>query len=259
MEYSNQLEVKSEELERTARQLRRANEKLLLVSEQKDEFLSQVSHELRTPMTSVRAFSEILRDSEKLSEEEKHKYGSIIHDEAVRLTRLLDDLLDLNVLENCRVSVDVQQASLRGILDHAVNSALSGADTRLDVEQTGIGNLELETDLDRLGQVFINVIRNAQKYCDAAYPRLHISAVADQEMVTVDFIDNGSGIPSESQELIFEKFARVNPQKAGGAGLGLAICREIMHRLGGDISYLPGQGGAAFRVTVPLRMRAAAQ
>ncbi|NRB35595.1 MAG: hypothetical protein HRU31_12780, partial [Rhodobacteraceae bacterium] len=66
----------------------------------------------------------------------------------------------------------------------------------------------------------------------------------------LDFIDNGSGIPEGERDLIFEKFSRVAPERAGGAGLGLAICREIMHRLGGEIKYLPGQGGAAFRVSL---------
>jgi signal transduction histidine kinase len=71
-------------------------------------------------------------------------------------------------------------------------------------------------------------------------------------MVEIDFVDNGSGIPKNSQDLIFEKFSRLSDQAAaGGAGLGLAICREIMHRLGGTVSYLPGQGGAAFRVSMP--------
>jgi len=71
----------------------------------------------------------------------------------------------------------------------------------------------------------------------------------------VDFIDNGGGIPKDKQALIFEKFARLTDQtRAGGAGLGLAICREVMANLGGTIVYLPGQGGAAFRVNVPLRL-----
>jgi len=68
----------------------------------------------------------------------------------------------------------------------------------------------------------------------------------------VDFVDNGSGIPPEAQAVIFEKFSRLSDQqKAGGAGLGLAISREIMNKLGGTIAYLPGQGGAAFRVSLP--------
>ncbi|MBE1292931.1 MAG: sodium:solute symporter [Rhodobacteraceae bacterium] len=261
MEYSSRLEAKSEEQARTARQLRQANEKLTLISEQKDSFLSQVSHELRTPMTSIRAFSEILRDSDRLSEEEKIKYSSIIHDEALRLTRLLDDLLDLSVLESGRVNLNLQSGSLKGILDHAVSSALTGAGTSKVqvVRDSQQEEVMLYTDLDRLSQVFINLIGNAQKYCDASVPKLRIEVGHSTGALVVDFIDNGSGIPKVEQAVIFEKFSRTGEQRVKGAGLGLAICREIMTRLGGTVEYLPGQGGAAFRVTLPEEAALAAQ
>jgi Na+/proline symporter/nitrogen-specific signal transduction histidine kinase len=261
MEYSSRLEAKSEEQARTARQLRQANEKLTLISEQKDSFLSQVSHELRTPMTSIRAFSEILRDSDRLSEDEKIKYSSIIHDEALRLTRLLDDLLDLSVLESGRVNLNLQSGSLKGILDHAVSSALTGAGTSKVqvVRDSQQEEVMLNTDLDRLSQVFINLIGNAQKYCDASVPKLRIEVGSGTGALVVDFIDNGSGIPKAEQAVIFEKFSRTGEQRVKGAGLGLAICREIMTRLGGTVEYLPGQGGAAFRVTLPQEAALAAQ
>jgi hypothetical protein len=253
MEHSSQLEAKSQELTRTARQLRHANEKLTQLSEQKDAFLSQVSHELRTPMTSIRAFSEILRDSDRLSGAEKTKYSTIIHDEALRLTRLLDDLLDLSVLESGQVNLNMQSGKLEGLLDHAIATALtgSGQDILRIRRQRGQEQVMLSTDLDRLGQVFINLIGNAQKYCDAEKPELRIEVGQLQNRMTVDFIDNGNGISKEDQAVIFEKFARAGVQRASGAGLGLAICREIMTRLGGSVSYLPGQSGAAFRVTLP--------
>ncbi|WP_137700009.1 ATP-binding protein [Marimonas lutisalis] len=250
MEYSSQLEAKSAELTRTARQLREANEKLTALSVQKDAFLSQISHELRTPMTSIRSFSEILRDTEGLSQQDKGKYSSIIHDEAVRLTRLLDDLLDLSVLENGQVSMNIERGMLLGVLDHAV-AATSGTERLTITRETEGERIALRTDLDRLAQVFINLIANAQKYCDAEAPELRIAVRDGAREIAVDFIDNGSGIPRDKQDVVFEKFARVSDQKAGGAGLGLAICREIMLRLGGNVAYLPGQGGAAFRVTLP--------
>ncbi|MFC7704032.1 ATP-binding protein [Plastorhodobacter daqingensis] len=254
MEYSSQLEAKSEELSRTARQLREVNEKLTELSVQKDAFLSQISHELRTPMTSIRAFSEILRDGAALDEEARVRFSGIIHDEAIRLTRLLDDLLDLSVLEHGQVQLDQETASLKTLIDRAVIASASIAPEReftidrdLSTEQVTV-----TTDIGRLTQVFINIVSNARKYCDAEAPRLSIRVKERRGIVRVDFTDNGSGIPKKSQSLIFEKFARLtDTTKAGGAGLGLAICREIMKKLGGTITYIPGQGGASFRVSFP--------
>ncbi|MGB8621882.1 MAG: ATP-binding protein [Paracoccaceae bacterium] len=261
MEYSNQLEAKSEELSRTARQLREANEKLTELSIQKDAFLSQISHELRTPMTSIRAFSEILMEGKGLSDADLRKYSSIIHEEGIRLTRLLDDLLDLSVLENGQVTLNAQRGNLRDLLDRAV-AATGSSDRagRLAVRRDRTAeDVMLVTDTDRLSQVFINLISNAQKYCDAESPQLRIEVRRDARGVSVDFIDNGRGIPKNSQDIIFEKFSRLSDRNAaGGAGLGLAICREIMGRLGGAITYLPGQGGAAFRVILPLARAEAA-
>ena len=253
IEYSDRLEAQSKELAATAAKLREANDKLTRLSVQKDAFLSQISHELRTPMTSIRAFSEILRDTADVSPEEQRKYSSIIHDESVRLTRLLDDLLDLSVLENGQVNLNIRQGDLREALDKAVSAAAAEGDAGLRVlREDAAAPIRLETDFDRLGQVFINLIANARKYCDAAAPELRITTrpLSDGQ-VQVDFVDNGSGIPLEARDLIFEKFARASPQRAGGAGLGLSICRQIMERLGGAVDYLPSERHAHFRVTLP--------
>lgn len=256
MEYSARLESQQEEVTRTARALREANEKLTQLSIQKDAFLSQISHELRTPMTSIRAFSEILAEGD-LPPEQVAQYGRIIHDEAKRLTRLLDDLLDLSVLENGTVQLNLGLANLSQMIDRALASASHTKPERSFVinRDLPMENIFIRTDADRLVQVFINLISNARKYCDATAPELRISVRQRGGRVTVDFVDNGSGIPKDSQALVFEKFARMTDQtRAGGAGLGLAICREVMANLGGTITYLPGQGGAAFRVAVPLRL-----
>jgi Na+/proline symporter/nitrogen-specific signal transduction histidine kinase len=262
MEYSNQLEAKTAELGRTARQLREVNEKLTELSVQKDAFLSQISHELRTPMTSIRAFSEILREDVQMSASERQRYSTIIHDETQRLTRLLDDLLDISVLENGQVQLNMQDAMLSDLLDRACSASIAQEDSpirlRRDASREG---LRIHTDTDRLTQVFINLISNAQKYCDAAKPELHIHvrSVQPDGRVEIIFGDNGSGIAVKKQSVIFEKFSRLGDHAAaGGAGLGLAICREIMFNLGGEVTYLPGQGGAAFRVQFPLRFEPSA-
>lgn len=200
-------------------------------------------------MTSIRSFSEILRDSQDMPDKDKARYAGIIHSETLRLTRLLDDLLDLSVLEAGRVSLNISQKNLRDVIDGAVSSAgLVDADTFEIIRKLSNEDIMLHTDADRLAQVFINLISNAYKYCDADHQRLRIKVFQENARVTVDFIDNGSVIDPEMRDVIFEKFSRVGETKAGGAGLGLAICREIMSRLGGEIFYLPGQGGSAFRV-----------
>jgi len=257
MEYSSRLEAQSRELAATAAELRRANQQLTQISAQKDAFLSQISHELRTPMASIRSFSEILRDTGGLDEAELRRYAAIIQDESVRLTRLLDDLLDLSFLENGQVTLHREQGRLADLVDGAVAMATSSAGgRRLTVRRDdSLEGIALLTDCDRLRQVFINLIGNARKYCDAPRPELHVEARRVGPMVEVDFTDNGAGIPEEDRSLIFEKFARLTDQSAAGsAGLGLAICREIMRNLGGSIEYVPQDGrGARFRVRLPVR------
>ena len=258
IEYSQELTAKSEELSRTARQLSEANEKLTELSVQKDTFLSQISHELRTPMTSIRAFSEILMEPD-LQDEARANYGRIIHDEAIRLTRLLDDLLDLSVLENRKVTLSLKVANLHDLVSRAIRAATEGQGGKGLLIHRDIAreHLPVITDTDRLPRVSINLVANARKYCTAERPELTMAVRRRGARVDIDFTDNGPGIPKKSQAIIFEEFVRADGTgSASGAGLGLAICREIMVNLGGSISYLPGQGGAAFRVSLPVRRAA---
>jgi Na+/proline symporter/nitrogen-specific signal transduction histidine kinase len=263
MEYSSQLEAKSEELTRTAARLREVNAKLTDLSVQKDQFLSQISHELRTPMTSIRSFSEILMQADPVDDAARTRFSRIIHDESLRLTRLLDDLLDLSVLENGKVTLNEAEVRLGDVLDRAIYAAGAQEDGgRLRLRRSGLGeDLVLRTDPDRLAQVFINLISNAQKYCDAEAPELEIriEGTGPRGGSSVLFLDNGGGIPTRQQALLFEKFARADTARgAPGAGLGLAISREIMARLGGQLRHEPGQAGTAFRVILPAaRLRAA--
>jgi signal transduction histidine kinase len=257
MEYSSQLEAKSAELSQTAARLREVNLKLTQLSVQKDAFLSQISHELRTPMTSIRSFSEILMQSDPVDDAARTRFSRIIHDESLRLTRLLDDLLDLSVLESGMVTLNRGEAELGEILDraiYAVGAMEEGGRIAIRRDREA-ERVRLVTDPDRLTQVFINLISNAQKYCDAEAPELRIEMRERPGGLEVVFADNGKGIPLRQRSLIFEKFARLETAKgAPGAGLGLAISREIMGRLGGSLTYQPGQGGTRFVVRLPLGM-----
>ncbi|KIN72068.1 ATP-binding protein [Sulfitobacter guttiformis] len=249
LEYSSQLEAKSLQLSETAKELGRTNEKLTQLSRQKDDFLSQISHELRTPMTSIRSFSEILRDMKGLSGAEKTRYASIIHSETIRLTRLLDDLLDLSVLENGQGSLNAELVNLHDVIERAVVTAQASSAREIEIRRNPqTEDLTLFTDGDRLAQVFINLVTNAMKYCDADIPVLDIAVRRQGDEVILRFTDNGKGIPAGAHNLVFEKFARLKNAEGSGAGLGLAICREIVTRLGGQIDYVVHSSGTRFEV-----------
>ena len=254
-ERARRLKDDSDELARTARRLQEANDRLTALSVQKDAFLGQISHELRTPMTSVRAFSEILKLPD-LSPDDRERFAGIIHQEATRLTRLLDDLLDLSVLESGGARLSLSVVNLHDLISRAIeaSSALGkGTEMRID-RDIPAEQIMVITDSDRLLQVLINLVANARKYCDAERPVLTIRARRLEQETQVTVMDNGSGIPPDKRDLVFEKFSRLNdPSRAGGAGLGLAISREVMAALGGTITYLPGHDGAAFRLSLPLR------
>ena len=257
MEHTVQLEAKSQELAQTAQKLQHANEKLTELSIQKDGFLSQISHELRTPMTSIRAFAEILREGGSLTEDQARKYSSIILEESIRLTRLLDEILDLSVLENGQVVLKRDHGKLSELVDRAI-AATSSYDNERPlkiIRDLPSEDIDLVTDLDRLSQVFINLVSNTRKYCDVAVPELEIAVRRLGDLVKMDFCDNGSGIAEKHREIVFEKFSRLSDaSSAGSAGLGLAISREIMRNLGGKIEFVPGDGRTLFRVIFPIEL-----
>ncbi|SMF55321.1 Na+/proline symporter [Tistlia consotensis] len=262
IEYSQQLEQKSQQLQVTARQLREANERLRLLDAQKDDFLSQVSHEVRTPMASIRSFSEILLETRDLESEQATRFLSIIHDETLRLTRLLDEILDLSHLERGELAWSLQPLDAEAVLDRAIETCrgmAASADVQLVVGPRA-GSVRVMGHEDRLNQVFINLISNAIKHNRSRAPVVTVSSAIAEGRYQVTFEDNGEGVPAEARDRIFTKFSRAWTQsrpRDAGAGLGLAISRAIARKMHGDVELLPagrpGSGvGARFRVSLPL-------
>ncbi|MGE0805995.1 MAG: ATP-binding protein [Burkholderiaceae bacterium] len=258
-EYSRQLEEKSRQLEAAARELGQANERLRRQDVEKDHFLSQVSHEVRTPMTSIRSFSEILLDGRGLDAERSQRFLRIIHDESLRLTRLLDSTLELNLLEHGEAPWRLARIAPERALDQAIDvcrGLADGAQVRLESGERAHG-AEVLAEADRLSQVFINLIANAIKYNTHPTPWVRVSSRIRQGQYEVRIEDNGPGIRADERELIFSKFRRGwahTQTPAPGAGLGLAISWQIMRRLGGELALdggSPGRG-AVFSVTLPL-------
>ncbi|HEX7044579.1 MAG TPA: sensor histidine kinase [Burkholderiales bacterium] len=254
--YSRQLEEKSRELEAAAEQLRAANERLRRLDSEKDEFLSQVSHEVRTPMTSIRSFAEILLEHRDLDKAEAQRFLRIIHDESVRLTRLLDNTLDLSLLERGERPWLIERIDPEAVLDSATRACQGlAAHARVRIvsgpRATGV---RVDANADRLSQVFINLISNAIKYNTSDTPYVRISSAVHDDTYEVLIEDNGPGIRPEERDMIFSKFRRGwahTQAPVRGAGLGLAISWQIVQHFGGSLTLLPNTGtGACFRVAL---------
>ena len=259
IEHSRQLEQKSRELVQTSAELRAANERLQELDRLKDEFLSIVSHELRTPLTSIRSFSEILFDNPSLDQRERTRYLEIIIKESERLTRLINDILDLAKMQAGRQDWKMVDLAPAAVIEDAL-TATSGllAERQVELEIDVAEPLPaLHVDRDRLFQVIVNLLSNAVKFSDEAGARVAISARASRGGIEVGVSDNGPGIPEEARERIFEKFQQASESpsdKPAGSGLGLAICRQIIEHFGGRIwaESRPGQGATlAFWLPAP--------
>ena len=255
--YSAELERKSRQIEAAAAELARANEQLKAIDEQKDEFLSQVSHEVRTPMSSIRSFSDILLSNPDLDPAGKERFLKIIQNESIRLTRLLDGILDLNQLEHGQAEWEMTVFDPEEALDQAMESceALARAGG-VTLRRTGRARRAwVRGNRDKLAQVFINLISNAIKYNTSPEPVVSVGAGVRKGVYEASIADNGPGIPEGERDRVFAKFARGPMPRQVGAGLGLAISRHIMDRLGGTLGLADSKaGGAEFLVrlnTVP--------
>jgi signal transduction histidine kinase len=255
-EYSHRLEDKSRQLEATAGQLSAANERLTRLDADKDEFLSQVSHEVRTPLTSIRSFSEILVAGGDLQAAQSARFLGIIHEESIRLTRLLDSMLDLSLLERGEAPWELRRIDPELALEGAIRACEGLAmnrRVRLMSDERAQG-VTVVAEADRLSQVFINLISNAIKYNRSDHPEVRVlSRLRGADAYEVMVQDNGPGIRADEREVIFSKFRRgsaYTQATEAGAGLGLAISWQIMRRLGGSLTLVPTAEGACFRVTL---------
>ena len=266
LEYSRQLEQKSNELEIASRDLNAANEQLREADRLKDEFMSTVSHELRTPLTSIRSFSEILKDEPDMPAEQRDNFLGIVVSESERLTRLINQVLDLAKIEAGRMRWNIKDVDVSGIVREAAASMTPIFDRDgavLTVAPVPVGLPPVRADGDRLIQVMINLISNAEK-CSPK-PGGHVKIVVSQEndMARISVIDNGPGIAKEERQAIFDKFYQVKDKQAGdgnprGTGLGLPISERIVSQFGGRIwvdARADGTSGSEFTFTVPLSTR----
>lgn len=264
LEYNRRLEQKSRELTRIGEELRSANERLRELDRLKDEFVAMVSHELRTPLTSIRAFAEILRDAETLPEDKRHHFLDVVVLESQRLSRLIEEILDLARLESGRLTLHPQRLDLATLAHQSVDAVHRVQEERgvtLEID-IAIDEAPVVGDPDRLEQVIINLLDNAGKFADEGDPRVRLYLRRHKDHYRLSVEDNGPGIGTDERERVFEKFHQIQQHGASGgqargrprgSGLGLPISRGIVAHLGGRlwVEDAPTLGGACLVMELP--------
>ena len=255
--YSHKLQQKSRELEAATAELRAANARLTELDRLKDDFVSTVTHELRTPLTSIRAFTEILLDQPEVDAGQRRKFLGIITREAERLTRLINQVLDLAKIESGKADWAETRVDMKEVISDtlaAMDQLFKEKNIRIEARLPNSVST-VSVDLDRMIQVMLNLLSNAVKFCDTEQGRIEIALSETGGRLRVDVRDNGRGISPADHEAIFSKFHQVGDtltDKPQGSGLGLHISRQIVEHFGGSMWVESSLGrGARFSFTLP--------
>lgn len=239
------------------------NRELQRINRAKSEFLSTVSHELKTPLTSILAFTGVLRrnrDDELSARELKHL--EVIKRNGERLNRLISDLVDVSRLQANTINLMPMRFDLNEIildLQDSFRPVLAEKSQFISVSSPG-GEIHLHADPDRVTQVIANLVSNASKYSHAE-TEIKVNVEVDGGFVSVTVSDQGIGLTVEDQEQLFTAFFRADNEIAraqSGTGLGLVIAKSIAEMHGGDLTVESEPGkGSKFTFTVPLEFRSA--
>lgn len=217
------------------------------------EFLSWVSHEIRTPLSALMSAAHVLKRYGRRKPEEVERFAEVIYREGQRLTRLINNLLDLAKIEAGEVEWHVQEVPLCELL-HRVKEVFQAlcADRSLQLELLPCPDAALQVDPDKLSQVLINLLSNAIKHSPEG-GTVRLACTRGQGYVHIAVEDQGPGVPTGVEEVIFQRFRQLDlTDERGGTGLGLAISREIVTRLGGRIWVERSTlGGARFVIELP--------
>lgn len=222
------------------------------------DFIANVSHELRTPLSMMQGYTEALLDEFGDDPLSRHEITEIIHDETLRMKRLVNDLLNLAQLESGQFQLSRETMNLNEVLLRVGRKYQALAGERQLQLQTQVPNepVRVLADADRLEQVFTNLIDNAIRHTQSG-GAVQVTMEANREFAKIGVMDTGSGIPQEDIPYIFERFYKADKARtrgqSGGTGLGLAIARHIVLAHGGDIAVDSQEGqGTTFVITLPV-------
>ena len=257
VEYNRQLETQRNELEKLTGELREANDQLKALDRLKAEFVSTVTHELRTPITSIKAFAKILSDNPNLELQRKTEFLDILVKESERVSRLINQVLDLEKIRAVDNKQSHVEIDLFAILHNTERTFKQQLEER-SIEYTilGQGPYLVLGDEDRITQVLVNLWSNAIKFCEPDNGTIQISTEEIDGSVHIYFSNNGQEIPLDKRVSIFDRFTQLQDNELGkpqGSGLGLYICRHILEQHQGTIKIVDREGWAtSFLITLPL-------
>ncbi|MBI2167840.1 MAG: PAS domain S-box protein [Candidatus Omnitrophica bacterium] len=226
------------------------------LEEVRRDFIANLSHELKTPLTAIRGYSETLLEVSDLSSEEFRRHLETIFRNAVELSHLTENLLNLSRIESGREEVLLELIPLRPFVDRLLERFQSQAEAkRIEIEnEVPQEAVPLQADSTKLNQILANLVDNALKYTSEG-GRIWVRSEVSGKEFRISVEDNGAGIPKADQERIFEKFYRVDKARSrdsGGAGLGLAIVKHLTELHGGRVRVFSGPGhGSRFQISLP--------
>ncbi|WP_017380606.1 sensor histidine kinase [Paenisporosarcina sp. TG-14] len=237
--YKQVISVKgNDEIAQLGNSIQLLGEQLQYFENSRNEFLAEVSHELRTPLTYIKGYSDILAKGKVSNKEDQENYLNIINKEASRLTFLVNDLFEMSKIEVGKFELNKEVTMINELIEKVVSNLMPAARKKgLDIKTDYQADLpEISVDLERMEQVFYNLIENAIKYTIKG--QITVRSYLKSDFVIIEIIDSGIGIPSEELPKIWERFYRVDQsrtRKTGGTGLGLYVVKQIIESHHGNI------------------------
>ncbi|WP_294742545.1 ATP-binding protein [uncultured Exiguobacterium sp.] len=221
------------------------------------DFVANVSHELRTPLVMLQGYSEAIVDGMTESDEATKEFASIIYDESQRLSRLVNDLLDLARMEAGYQELRIEAVEAVSFARRVIKKFKQmGRDKQVTFSVSG-PNVVFDADLDQMEQVLTNLLGNALRYTENGEIKIKIDE--DRENITLSVIDSGDGIPEEDLPFVFDRFYKADKARTRGktgTGIGLAIVANVVRAHGGEVEVDSRLGeGATFRIRLPKKQR----
>lgn len=221
------------------------------------DFVANVSHELKTPVAVISGFAETLLAEKEESPENVNEFSQIIYDEAQRLSRLINELLELSRLEADRVELNIYKFDMVTLIEETaaiIKQRYPGANIKIQEKNIDDECLEIEADRELIAQILINLLENAVNYSSIG-SLIEVIMEGSTDKVKVSVKDQGIGIPEREQKRIFERFYRVDKdrsRKTGGTGLGLSIVKHLVENHKGEVGVTSQPGaGSEFYFILP--------